>query len=57
MPTSSIIYRIALVNPILNFRRYLKVQAHSYSEARLIAIRSIPGYSEIESCIPIAYLP
>ena len=57
MPTKSIVYKITVINRILNFRRTLKVEAHNSLEARALALKSVPGFHEVETCIPVEYKP
>ena len=46
-------FRIAVVNRILNFRRYAEVIACNRREAIAKAKKIWHGYNEVESCIPI----
>ena len=48
-----ITYKIAVINRILNFRRIIYIDAPSYLEAVSQAKVRIPGFREVESCIPI----
>ena len=46
-------FRIAVVNRILNFRRYAEVIACNRREAIAKAKKIWHGYNEGESCVPI----
>ena len=46
-------YKIAVINRILNFRRIIYIDAPSYLEAVSQAKVRIPGFREVESCIPV----
>lgn len=46
-------FRVAVINKILNFRRYAEVIAANKLEAINNAKKIWHGYNEVESCIPI----
>lgn len=46
-------FRVAVINRILNFRRYVEVIAHDKFDAMNKAKKILHGYNDVESCIPI----